>query len=317
MAVSLVLVLSYILIVLENMIKSGVVIKLGLPEKLSMPMLLITMLAVFIVFSAFMFPIILEQSAHFMKELPANYVRLQTFINQNFYEIASDKNSNFIAVIGDNLISHMSAFSKGFVDYFLSSIVNVSSVLIYLVLIPLLTFFFVKDRAQFKSYAANFISKPRLDLVKFYWGRVDMILTSYIRGKIVEMLIVGISSFVLFYFMGLKYSLMLSTLVGISVLVPFVGAFLVTLPVALVAFAQWGVSADFFELIGAYFLLQILDGNVLVPYIFSEHMDLHPAAILLAVMVFGGLFGVVGVFFAIPLLAVGRMYLTLKYNLKH
>jgi len=314
-AICLVLVFSYILIVLENMIKGAVIVRLGFPEKLSMPLLLITMLVVTIIFSGFMFPVILEQSAHFMKELPTNYVRLQTFINNNFSEIVSDKNNNFIAVIGDNLISHMSAFSKGFVDYFFSSIVNISSVLIYLVLIPLLTFFFVKDRAQFKSYSSNFVSKPRLALIKFYWGRVDIILTSYIRGKIVEMLIVGISSFVLFYFMGLKYSLMLSTLVGISVLVPFVGAFLVTLPVALVAFAQWGVSADFFELIAAYFLLQILDGNVLVPYIFSEHMNLHPAAILLAVMVFGGLFGVVGVFFAIPLLAIGRMYLTLKYNL--
>lgn len=314
-AICLVLVFSYILVVLENMIKSGVVLKLGLPIKASMPLLLITLLVVAIVFSAFMFPVILEQSAHFMKELPSNYLRLQTFVNQNFSQLVTDKNNNFIAVVGDNLLSHMSAFSTGFVNYFFSSIVNISSVLIYLVLIPLLTFFFVKDRALFKSYASSFFSEPRLCLIKFYWDRVDAILTSYIRGKIVEMLIVGVSSFALFYFMGLRYSLMLSTLVGISVFVPFVGAFLVTLPVALVAFAQWGVSADFFELIMAYFLLQVLDGNVLVPYIFSEHMDLHPAAILLAVMVFGGLFGVVGVFFAIPLLAIGRMYVTLKYSL--
>ncbi|MDP2565804.1 AI-2E family transporter [Pseudoalteromonas marina] len=316
-AISLVFVFGYIFIVLEGMVKATVIKRLGISERFSMPLFIVVLLSFVSVFSAFMFPVILEQSAHFMKELPANYLRLQSFLNQYLSEEVLSKNNNVFSLLGSDVFSYFTSFSKGLVNYFLSSIVNISSVLIYLVLIPLLTFFLVKDRAQFKAYAATFLSKPRLDLVSFYWSRVDLILTSYIRGKIVEVFVVGLASFGLFYFMGLKYSLMLSTLVGLSVLVPFVGAFLVTLPVALVAFAQWGVSADFFELILAYLVLQLLDGNVLVPYIFSEHMNLHPAAILLAVMVFGGLFGVAGVFFAIPMLAIGKLYLTLKSNLVH
>ena len=101
--------------------------------------------------------------------------------------------------------------------------------------------------------------------------------------------------------MGLNFSLLLSFLVGISVIIPFVGAIAVTLPVALIAYFQWGVAAQFWYLLLAYQIIQILDGNALVPILFSEVVNLHPVAIIVAVLFFGGLWGVWGVFFAIPL----------------
>jgi putative permease len=64
---------------------------------------------------------------------------------------------------------------------------------------------------------------------------------------------------------------------------------------------QFGLTFDFWMLIGAYILLQILDGNVLVPILFSDAVKLHPFFIILAVFVFGGIFGFWGVFFAIPI----------------
>ena len=64
---------------------------------------------------------------------------------------------------------------------------------------------------------------------------------------------------------------------------------------------QWGVGSEFYITIIGYGVLQLLDGNVLVPVIFSEAVNLHPVAILSAVLIFGGLWGLAGVFFAIPL----------------
>ena len=74
-----------------------------------------------------------------------------------------------------------------------------------------------------------------------------------------------------------------------------------TIPVFLVAYAQFGVNPDFYWVVGAYLLIQVLDGNVLVPLLFSEAVNLHPVAIVIAVLFFGGLWGLWGVFFAIPL----------------
>jgi putative permease len=89
--------------------------------------------------------------------------------------------------------------------------------------------------------------------------------------------------------------------VGLSVIIPYIGATLVTIPVVLVAFIQWGIGNEFYTVVIVYFVIQALDGNVLVPLLFSEAVNLHPVAIILAVLFFGGIWGLWGVFFAIPL----------------
>ena len=99
----------------------------------------------------------------------------------------------------------------------------------------------------------------------------------------------------------MEYIALLSVLVGFSVLIPFIGAFAVTIPVAAVGLLQFGFTFDFWLLIGAYILLQILDGYLLSPLLFSDAVKLHPVIIMLAVFVFGGLFGFWGIFFAIPI----------------
>ena len=94
---------------------------------------------------------------------------------------------------------------------------------------------------------------------------------------------------------------MLGVLNGLSVLIPYIGATVVTIPIALVALFQFGLTPEFAWLMSGYLVIQALDGNVLVPLLFSEVVDLHPIAIIVAILVFGGLWGFWGVFFAIPL----------------
>jgi putative permease len=101
--------------------------------------------------------------------------------------------------------------------------------------------------------------------------------------------------------LGLNYAALLALLVGLSVLIPYIGASVVTLPVLLVGYMQWGYSAEFLWLFFTYGVIQFFDGNVLVPLLFSEVVNLHPIAIIVAVLLFGGIWGFWGVFFAIPL----------------
>ncbi len=124
---------------------------------------------------------------------------------------------------------------------------------------------------------------------------------THVRGKVLEILIVGGVSYVTFAILDLRYSALLAVAVGLSVLIPYIGAAAVTVPVAIVALFQWGISTEFYTLLIAYGIIQALDGNVLVPVLFSEAVNLHPVAIIVAVLVFGGLWGFWGVFFAIPL----------------
>ncbi|MFT5711748.1 MAG: putative permease [Glaciecola sp.] len=111
-------------------------------------------------------------------------------------------------------------------------------------------------------------------------------------------------------FMDLRYSLLLGVLVGFSVLIPYIGAAVVTIPVAIVALFQFGVTPEFWYLMLVYTIIQALDGNLIVPVLFSEAVSLHPLYIIIAVLVFGGMWGFWGVFFAIPLATLVKAVMT-------
>jgi len=182
----------------------------------------------------------------------------------------------------------------------LSSIPSVLALTVYLILIPLMVFFFLKDREQLIGWFAGFLPEKR-PLLNQIWQELNLQFANYARGKGIEVLIIGAGSYAVFAVFSLNYAALLGLLVGLSVIVPYIGAALVTIPVVVVAYFQFGVTPDFYWVVGAYLLIQVLDGNVLVPLLFSEAVNLHPVAIVIAVLFFGGLWGLWGVFFAIPL----------------
>ena len=182
----------------------------------------------------------------------------------------------------------------------LSSIPSVLAAVVYLILIPLMVFFFLKDREQLTGWFTGFLPAQR-PLLERIWAELNLQFANYARGKGIEVLIIGGASYVVFAMFSLNYAALLGLLVGISVIVPYIGAALVTIPVVVVAYFQFGMTPDFYWVVGAYLLIQVLDGNVLVPLLFSEAVNLHPVAIVIAVLFFGGLWGLWGVFFAIPL----------------
>jgi putative permease len=182
----------------------------------------------------------------------------------------------------------------------LASVVGFITLLVYLVLMPLLVFFFLKDKDLIIGWLANLLPEDR-KIAVHVWKEVDKQTSNYIRGKFIEILIVWSASYVTFALMGLQYAMLLSVLVGLSVIIPYIGATVVTIPVLVVAWFQWGWTSEFGWLAAAYFIIQAIDGNVLVPLLFSEVVSLHPVAIIVAILVFGGFWGFWGVFFAIPL----------------
>ncbi|MDA1406547.1 hypothetical protein PALA46_00683 [Pseudomonas aeruginosa] len=137
--------------------------------------------------------------------------------------------------------------------------------------------------------------------MKQVWAEMNQQIANYIRGKVIEIVITGAVTYIAFAYLGLNYAALLALLVGLSVVVPYIGAVVVSVPVAMIAFFQWGWSDQFIYLMVAHAIIQALDGNVLVPLLFSEAVNLHPVAIICAVLLFGGLWGFWGVFFAIPL----------------
>ena len=181
-----------------------------------------------------------------------------------------------------------------------SQVFSLFGLLIYLVLVPISVFFLLKDKELLMTHMTSLLPKDR-PLLDAVGSEMNAQLGNYVRGKVIEIVVVGTVTFAAFLFFGLNYAALLGVLVGISVLIPFIGAAIVTLPVFMIAVLQFGWSLDLAWVMLAYAVIQFLDGNVLVPLLFSEAVDLHPITIIVAILAFGGLWGLWGVFFAIPL----------------
>lgn len=234
-------------------------------------------------------PVYLSQGQEVLAELPRKYPQM---ISEAQIEAVLTNVSSELARLGQQLLG-----------WSLASVVNVAALVILLVLIPVLVFFLMLDKDKMIAWFVSFLPRDR-DLVSRVWSDVERQIANYVRGKVLEILVVGGVSYVTFIVLGLQFPALLAALVGFSVLIPYVGAVLATIPVAFVAYFQFGWGWEFGSVVIAYTVIQVLDGNVLVPLIFSEAVNLHPVAIIIAILVFGGLWGFWGIFFAIPLATV-------------
>ena len=205
--------------------------------------------------------------------------------------------------------TEMASFGQWLLSFSIHSIPGAITILIYLVLVPILVFFFLKDGSQIVNFFLSFLPQDR-KLMNTIWAEMEQQIANYIRGKTVEIFIVGSVTYVGFIAFGLNYAELLAILVGLSVLIPYIGAAVVTVPVAVIAYFQFGYSETLFYCLLVYGVIQALDGNVLVPLLFSEAVNLHPVAIIVAVLGFGGIWGFWGVFFAIPLATLFKAVLT-------
>ena len=266
--------------------------------------------ALIITFSVF----IITGAALLIWLVPLLYIQLQAFILDvpnlinNFLEFISGLPAKFpdlvsseqIAIFFQAVSEEVSAIAQNIVKSSISGIQSAITFLLYIILFPILVYFFLFDRKNIIEGFIKIIPGKR-EMLTNIWAYMDIQLSNYVRGKTIEIFIVGIAAAIIFVSLGLKYSALLSVLVGLSVIIPFVGAFLVTIPIVVVGLLQFGLGTEFYLLIGLYLLLQALDGNLLVPIIFSETVKLHPVVIILAVFIFGSMFGFWGVFFSIPI----------------
>jgi putative permease len=276
--------------------------------------------AVYIVFSGFMaclgfllfylMPLVSQQAVELIQNIPGIISRAQTGIlslPEMYPKLISEARiQQMMFAVQKELLT----YGQNILTLSAASVVGIVSALIYLFLVPMMVFFFLKDKDLLISWLLQFMPKNR-NLTVRVWEDVDIQLGNYVRGKFAEVFILWFVSYATFATMDLNYAMLLAVLMGVQVIIPYIGATLVTFPVVAVAYFQWGLSGDdFMYIVIAYSIIQALDGVVLVPVLFSEAVNLHAVAIIIAILFFGGLWGFWGVFFAIPLATVVKAVLT-------
>jgi putative permease len=274
--------------------------KLKVPNRLAVYLVFLLFLGTTVVIFLVFLPFSWNRLTLLINELPRMINQLRTLLlvlPENYPEMFTEAQvEEWVA----NLQRVMGQMGQAVLSYSVSSITRMVTLLVYTVLVPILVFFMLRDTEKLLNFLESWLPTKR-PIMAQVWHEMNSQLANYIRGKAVEILIVGVASYVLFALFGLNYAALLAVMVGLSVIVPYVGATVVTVPIFLVGFFQWGFSGELLQVIVAYAILQLIDGNILVPLIFSETVNLHPISIITAVLVFGGIWGFWGVFFAIPL----------------
>ncbi len=274
--------------------------RLGMKRTLSCSLVLICFVSIMVLLMVGLVPVVTKQSMSLVQELPNIWQKAQDWLLTLPDKYPEYVQFSQIYEMMEGANQHLVDFGQEALTASFSSIASVAALLIYLILVPLMVFFMLKDKPYFTDSISRLLPRERR-LITQVGNEMNVQIANYIRGKVIEIIIVGAVSCITFAIMDLRYSLLLGVLVGLSVLIPYIGAAVVTIPVAVVAMFQWGITPEFWYLMVAYGIIQALDGNLLVPILFSEAVSLHPLYIIIAVLFFGGLWGFWGVFFAIPL----------------
>ena len=220
--------------------------------------------------SIFLFlPFLSRQILLLVSDIPQIYESVNSFLSNQLAGYGLQSNQLDEVVI--NAFSYIPTLFQNALLQLNSGFSAVMNALLYLIIVPFLVFFLLKDRDIFINYAKNLLPQKKNLLTKI-WNDLNVQLYGYLRGKGLEMIIVALATGFVFYLQEVNYSIILAILVGLSVLIPYVGAILVTIPVVLIGLFQWGLDSSFYIFITSYMIIQALDGNVLMPLLLGREV---------------------------------------------
>jgi putative permease len=216
----------------------------------------------------FLLPVISEQAVELGQQIPSIIQRVQVEIMRLPKMYPQFFSESRIQQIITAAQKELLGYAQNLVSVSFASLAGLITIMIYLFLVPMMVFFFLKDKTLFLSWFVQFLPQDRY-LTVHVWEEIDQQIGNYVHGKFAEVLILWFVSFVTFYALHLHYAMLLAVFMGLQVIIPYIGATLVTFPVLGVAYFQWGLSGDdFMYLFIAYCIIQDVDGVILVPLLF-------------------------------------------------
>ncbi len=292
--------------VLERMIR--VLGRVGVPRWASFGAIYLAFFLALLWSFFWLLPAVVGQLRALVGDLPRIISAVQTTAAARLEETRRLVGAGYVEEVTHRLSDQLREAGQAAVTGVIQGIPGLITLLVYMVLVTFLVFFFIKDKQRILDWICRFWPRDRL-LLNRVLKDVDCQMGRYVTGKLWEVVIVTVATEIAFELLGLRYAFLLALIAGVSVLIPYIGALAVAAPVALLAFAQWGFTWDAGWVLLAYGLIQLVDGNLLAPVIVGEAVHLHPTAIILALLVFGSVWGVWGAFFAVPLAVVVKSVL--------
>ena len=164
-----------------------------------------------------------------------------------------------------------------------------------------LVFFWLTERPRLQRYALAFLPAERRGGIRDAWNEVETRLGLWVRGQLTLMATIGVATGIAYSLLGLPAALLLALIAAIMEVIPIVGPLLGAIPAFLVATTISTETA--LVTMGIYLLLQIIEGNVLVPIVMRNSVGLSPFLVLLSLLIGGSAGGILGAIVAVPIVA--------------
>ncbi len=186
-------------------------------------------------------------------------------------------------------------------DSVLNASLLIGQVTAALVTLLVLVFFWLTERSRLQRYALAFLPADRRAGIRDAWNEIESRLGLWVRGQLILMLTIGVATGIAYSVLGLPAALLLALIAALTEVIPIVGPLIGAVPAVLMATT---VSPETVVLtLGIYVLLQLIEGNVLVPMIMRNSVGLSPFLVLVSLLLGGAVAGVLGAIVAVPIVA--------------
>ena len=260
-------------------------------------------------------PALITQLIDLVEIMPSLFKELRGFIERQFPSLL-DRQSNshqFLVSLGETLKSKTGDVLQTVV----ASLGSAINVVVLLVIVPVVTVYLLLDWDRMIARIAELLPRDHAPTIKKLAGEIDDVLASFVRGMGTVCLILGTYYAIALMLVGLQFGLIVGFIAGLVTFIPYLGALIGgTLAIGLALFQFWGDWAHIGLVAGVFALGQVTEGNFLTPKLVGNSVGLHPVWLLLALSVFGALFGFVGMLVAVPVaaaLGVLARFATSKY----
>ena len=270
--------------------------KIGIPERLSVFITFLIAVLLATIFLLIFIPLFINEANRYLSDLPSLSNVTEPIIN--FLRQVNAPNESI--EVARSFLSDITGFATDAVSFGISRIQDTATLFLSIILVPIFLFFWLWDTDTLSSGFSKLVPKKRKFLSRV-WSETNVNFQSYFKAKFIEVIVVAFFGSLMFWLLGVNSPVLLGVTFGLSQLIPFFGPVFMTFPVAIVSLAQFGLDPYVLFVLFCYAMLQNIDGNIFLPFLMSGVVKLPAVVVLLSVFLFGAIFGIWGVFFAVPL----------------
>ncbi|WP_087971763.1 AI-2E family transporter [Oceanobacillus rekensis] len=249
------------------------------------------------------YPLIIHQLGDLNENLPQFITMYEKLIFQ-LYEYTSFLPETVHDKIDEVILSLETSLDR-LIAKLVAGFAKIVDMIFIISVIPVLVFYFIKDYTKIRSFGIKFIPYKYRGNVSNLMVEVDKGLGGYIRGQLIVSLFVSLTSLIIFKLLNIKYALLLAIVMGITNIIPYFGPIIGAIPAVTIAYTTAGNKVFFVIL--ALFVIQIIEGNLLSPYIMGKSIKIHPVAIIFVLLLGSQLFGIWGMILAVPVLTISKV----------